>query len=76
MILFVFSAPKHGPSDYGAHSRSIYAMTLYFSLLIAAFFSVGSFTTTDAPWNVTQWIDPLDPHPKLTTMPILIVIRK
>ncbi|CAF1668661.1 unnamed protein product [Adineta ricciae] len=56
-LLHSSSAPKHGPSDYGAHSRS-------------------SFTTTDAPWNVTQWIDPLDPHPKLNTMPILIVIRK
>ncbi|CAF0881510.1 unnamed protein product [Adineta steineri] len=34
------------------------------------------FTTTDAPWNVTQWIDPLDPHPKITTMPILVIVRK
>ncbi len=37
---------------------------------------LDSFTTTDAPWNVTQWIDPLDPHPKITSVPVLVIIRK
>jgi hypothetical protein len=35
-----------------------------------------SFTTTSAPWNVTQWVDPYDPYPKIVTMPIILVIRK
>ncbi|CAF3380285.1 unnamed protein product [Rotaria socialis] len=34
------------------------------------------FATHEAPWNVTQWIDPIEPHPKLASIPALLVVRK
>lgn len=37
---------------------------------------LDSFTTTTAPWNVTQWVDPFDPHPKVASIPIIIVVRR
>ncbi|CAF2483782.1 unnamed protein product [Rotaria sp. Silwood2] len=35
-----------------------------------------SLTMTQAPWHVTQWIDPFDPYPKGATVPVLLVIPK
>ena len=37
---------------------------------------LGRFVTADAPWNITQWVDPFDPHPKMPTMPVILVVRK
>ncbi|CAM4747948.1 unnamed protein product [Rotaria magnacalcarata] len=35
-----------------------------------------NFVTSEAPWNVTEWIDPIEPHPRLTSVPVLLVVRK
>ncbi|CAF0736452.1 unnamed protein product [Rotaria sordida] len=35
-----------------------------------------SYIMTEAPWDVTQWIDPFEPQTKMTTMPVLLIIRK
>ena len=45
---------------------------------ISYFYSeyLDALITSNAPWNITQWIDPFDPHPKVTTMPLVLVVRK
>ncbi|CAF4874512.1 unnamed protein product, partial [Rotaria sp. Silwood1] len=29
-------------------------------------------TMNPAPWDVTQWIDPFEPYPKINSLPVLL----
>lgn len=62
----------HGQSDYRPHARkNSFRLNTNLSMNF-----LGRFVTADAPWNITQWVDPFDPHPKTPTMPVILVVRK